>query len=324
MDKPPNGEKCLSLTGVFHPPRKISRPERYEVDDTPLSPPGSSSYLLFDSSTVFNTHPHKYRVLIGNNISSSKDESKDNLSAKHKPLGYRKSKSAVSLPSLDKESEATSREENHAPLSARAEQSSELFLKPKNLPNRKVSDTVVPGGTGLWSHFSSSTQYDHRRHSLATPGTGEDQLLENFKDAVTLNEEKPVSFQLEPFDEQKESMSASSGRGQETAGSLSTNEGAVAQQKYVVREIQPEPRRLFGFGPLYRPLPETVIEKQQPLTEMIQKEGLTAVGVDSTDSAAAASAATSQHKISEDGSKLTEVTPKTTKLETSMWMPFSF
>lgn len=37
-------------------------------------------------------------------------------------------------------------------------------------------------------------------HSLK----GEDQLLENFKDAVTLNEEKPVNFQVEPFDEQKE------------------------------------------------------------------------------------------------------------------------
>lgn len=114
-------------------------------------------------------------------------------------------------------------------------------------------------------------------------------------------------------------MSAPSGHGQETAGSLSTNEGAVAQQKYVVREIQPEPRRLFGFGPLYRPLPETVIEKQQPLTEMIQKEGLTAVGADSTDSAAA-----SQRKVPEDASKLKEVTPKMTKLENSMWTPFSF
>lgn len=169
MDKPPNAEKCLSLTSGFHTPRKISRPERYEVDDTPLSPPGSSSYLLFDSSTVFNTHPHKYRVLIANNISSDKDESKEDSSAKHKPLAYRKSKSAVSLSSLDKESETKSREENQVPLSARADQSSELFLKPPTLPHRKVSDTVLPG---LWSHLSSSTQYDQRRHSLATPGAG--------------------------------------------------------------------------------------------------------------------------------------------------------
>ncbi len=43
-----------------------------------------------------------------------------------------------------------------------------------------------------------------------------------------------------------------------------------------VTTVQPKPRRLFGIGPLYNPLPETVIEgaAQTSLLDRVKKEGL--------------------------------------------------
>lgn len=102
--------------------------------------------------------------------------------------------------------------------------------------------------------------------------------------------------------------------------SLPVSDGTSA--KYVVKEVQPEPRRLFGFGPLYRPLPETVLERQETaptsITEKVKQTGLTAVGTDSIDAGG-----TAQRKTSKVDNKQGEIS-KTTKRETSMWMPFSF
>lgn len=145
-------------------------------------------------------------------------------------------------------------------------------------------------------------------------------MLRNFSDAVSLQEDRPVNFQIQPFEDFNDRMNSGSDASGKSKPSLPVSDGTSA--KYVVKEVQPEPRRLFGFGPLYRPLPETVLERQETaptsITEKVKQTGLTAVGTDSIDAGG-----TAQRKTSKVDNKQGEIS-KTTKRETSMWMPFSF
>ncbi|XP_071828055.1 uncharacterized protein [Apostichopus japonicus] len=322
MDNTPGAEGCLPLTSGCTPQR-IPRPERYEVDDRPLSPP-SSSYLLFDSSAVFASHPHKYRLLINKPNGGEESTTDAPSQSEHKPLAHRRSKSLVSLPQLAEDStnilrSALSSEKiSNATLPIKHERPAvDQHLRPTQLPLRKVSDSVIPH---LRTSTSASAIFSQGNYSRERPEEGEDKLLRNFKNAVNLQEDKPVSFQIQPFEHSTDSMSSGSDPSpREVKSSLPASEGASSGSKYVMKEVQPEPRRLFGFGPFYRPLPETVLEKQESITEKVKKTGLSAIGSDSIDAGGS-----SQRKTSTDARQQGDISSRATKLESSVLMPFSF
>ncbi|XP_001180804.2 flocculation protein FLO11 [Strongylocentrotus purpuratus] len=301
------------------------KPGRYEteVDTAPLTPPSSSHnlQLVFDSGKIYDNHPRKYRLL----LETDKDKS-----GHSKNLSLSASSATDAAPTKTPPPSVTVQD---GQVVAMGTMTSGPATGPSPTPDAaaaaatpKSFTTSATGGAPftLSEAISSVAVKKEPGGSRYVP----QEFLHTFKAATTLGPTSDQKSQQRAGTSSSAEMPRSSGK--PSTGMVQRSNAPIS--KICTQErtdvpcgscavVQPEPRRLFGFGPFYRPLPETVCATEgrrqssptfhvpSELSEAVDREGITGAGysgsrkssraaVDSTDSGAAAKGADGHKKLS--------------------------
>ncbi|XP_054766370.2 mucin-5AC-like [Lytechinus pictus] len=273
-----------------------SKPGRYEagVDTTPLTPPSSSHnlQLVFDSSKIYDNHPRKYRLLLEldkDNSVNSKNISKSALSATNATRTQQPSPPSVIVEDGQVIAMGTT---SSGPSAGPSPTPDPAAAPPKSLPTSGAPFTLSEA-------VSSLAIKKEKGESKYVP----QEFLKTFKAATTLgppsnqkNQQRSGSYSGPSSSSAEIPLAVgipSSGIVRESLAPIPkivTPESCGANAPAGCTVLQPEPRRLFGFGPLYRPLPETVCatgERRQSsptlhvpgnLSEAVGREGITGAG----------------------------------------------
>lgn len=299
-----------------------SKPGRYEteVDTTPLTPPSSSHnlQLVFDSGKIYDNHPRKYRLLL--------ETDKDN-SGHSKNLSLSASSATDAAPTKPSPPSVTVED---GQVVAMGTMTSGPTTGPSPTPDAaaaaapKSFTTSATGGAPFTLSEATSSVAVKKE-----PGGSRyvpQEFLQTFKAATTLG---PTS------DQKSQQRAGPSSSAEMPRSSALPSTGMVQRSNAPISKIctqertdvpcgcavvQPEPRRLFGFGPFYRPLPETVCATEgrrqssptlhvpSELSEAVDREGITGAGysgsrkgsaaMDRTDGGAAATGTAGHKKLS--------------------------
>ncbi|XP_038046167.1 uncharacterized protein LOC119720538 [Patiria miniata] len=303
-------------------PLGSGRPERYDIDDHVVGSPQKYTLLkAFDASHIFSKNPRKYDKLIAQEDGYSKDDSAfsdtevDRFKAGEDILPRRRTRSN-SLTSLDTIALETNLS-GAQPIAPELDDSKSMVASNRaddmyrrcsldhmaDYYSRRSSDAAVtaiwePSGTASWRSSTKttveSTVASYKPNKVKAEKFGERHLTDimmkaAFKEPLVSSKKDEVKRGERKTSAVNESEVPTSSREAQDRR-MSLPETAKDVKKTSVGEevnvkmttIHPEPRRLFGIGPLYRPLPETVVEgvptgvtsTDGSLVDKIKKEGL--------------------------------------------------
>ncbi|XP_071491631.1 uncharacterized protein [Diadema antillarum] len=235
-----------------------TRPGRYDegVETRPLTPPGSSQnlQLVFDSSKIYHSHPRKYRLLLDTDQDSTSANDASTATTSKAGSGAKQSPALMQVKDGQVITMGTT----------------------SNIPKPPADDT---GPTGSSAPFTMPDAMSGRPGSQVGPAeirSGESRYIpQSFMDSV----KGPVvgaGSADHAVGHPADKLASPQGTGGHVGTKLNNPSSADGKsvknsqsQKGVKPDctvVHPEPRRLFGFGPYYRPLPETVCYPVEPAT----------------------------------------------------------